>query len=85
VVVENDDKATEIINHLNRQKGGRVTFIPLNRVNAPRITYPQSSDVKPLLKKLNFKHDYTPAFNQVSFYSSVVSYLHMGMWHGIFR
>ncbi|CAL5190345.1 unnamed protein product [Lathyrus oleraceus] len=65
VVVENDDKSTEIIKHLNRQKGGRVTFIPLNRVNAPRVTYPQSSDVIPLLKKLNFKHDYTPAFSQV--------------------
>lgn len=65
MVVENDDKSTEIIKHLNRQKGGRVTFIPLNRVNAPRVTYPQSSDVIPLLKKLNFKHDYTPAFSQV--------------------
>ncbi|KAH1211694.1 Structural maintenance of chromosomes protein 3 [Glycine max] len=65
VVVENDDKSTQIIRHLNSQKGGRVTFIPLNRVKAPRITYPQSSDVIPLLKKLNFKHDYTPAFSQV--------------------
>ncbi|WJX64371.1 Structural maintenance of chromosomes protein 3, variant 4 [Trifolium repens] len=65
VVVENDDKSTEIIKHLNRQKGGRVTFIPLNRVNAPRVTYPQSSDVIPLLKKLNFRHEYTPAFSQV--------------------
>ncbi|WVZ20171.1 hypothetical protein V8G54_007493 [Vigna mungo] len=65
VVVENDDKSTQIIRHLNSQKGGRVTFIPLNRVKAPRITYPQSSDVIPLLKKLNFKHDYTPAFSQM--------------------
>ncbi|KAK2377447.1 Structural maintenance of chromosomes (SMC) family protein [Trifolium repens] len=65
VVVENDDKSTEIIKHLNRQKGGRVTFIPLNRVNAPRVTYPQSSDVIPLLKKLNFRHEYAPAFSQV--------------------
>ncbi|XP_058743170.1 structural maintenance of chromosomes protein 3 [Vicia villosa] len=65
VVVENDDKSTEIIKHLNRQKGGRVTFIPLNRVNAPHVTYPQSSDVIPLLRKLNFKQDYTPAFSQV--------------------
>lgn len=65
MVVENDDKSTEIIKHLNRQKGGRVTFIPLNRVNAPHVTYPQSSDVIPLLRKLNFKQDYTPAFSQV--------------------
>ncbi|XP_020962796.1 structural maintenance of chromosomes protein 3-like isoform X2 [Arachis ipaensis] len=65
VVVENDDTSTQIIRHLNAHKGGRVTFIPLNRVRAPRITYPQSSGVIPLLKKLNFKHDYNPAFSQV--------------------
>jgi structural maintenance of chromosome 3 (chondroitin sulfate proteoglycan 6) len=73
VVVENDDKPTEIIKHLNRQKGGRITFIPLNRVKAPQVNYPQSSDVVPLLQKLNFKPEYTPAFGQVSFYSSVHS------------
>ncbi|MED6109969.1 Structural maintenance of chromosomes protein 3 [Stylosanthes scabra] len=65
VVVENDDTSTQIIRHLNAHKGGRVTFIPLNRVRAPRITYPQSSDVIPLLKKLSFKHEYNPAFSQV--------------------
>ncbi|KAK7276549.1 hypothetical protein RIF29_17691 [Crotalaria pallida] len=65
VVVENDLTSTQIIRHLNSQKGGRVTFIPLNRVKAPRVTYPQSSDVIPLLKKLNFKDKYTPAFSQV--------------------
>ena len=50
VVVENDEISTQIIRHLNALKGGRVTFIPLNRVKAPRVTYPQSSDVIPLLK-----------------------------------
>jgi structural maintenance of chromosome 3 (chondroitin sulfate proteoglycan 6) len=78
VVVENDDKSTEIIKHLNQENGGRVTFIPLNRVRAPNVTYPQRSDVTPLIHKLNFKDDYTPAFRKVSFYSSAVSYLHMG-------
>lgn len=64
VVVENDDKSTEIIKHLNQQKGGRLTFIPLNRINAPRVTYPEFRCHTSLLKKLNFKHDYTPAFSQ---------------------
>lgn len=67
VVVENDEISTQIIKHLNSLKGGRVTFIPLNRVKAPRITYPQSSDVIPLLKKLKFSPNYTAAFAQVSF------------------
>ncbi|KAJ4851219.1 hypothetical protein Tsubulata_041924 [Turnera subulata] len=65
VVVENDDISTRIIRHLNSLKGGRVTFIPLNRVKAPHVTYPQSSDVIPLLKKLKFASKFTPAFAQV--------------------
>lgn len=65
VVVENDDISTQIIRHLNSLKGGRVTFIPLNRVKAPQIAYPQSSDVIPLLKKLKFSSNYAAAFSQV--------------------
>ncbi|XP_010254292.1 PREDICTED: structural maintenance of chromosomes protein 3 [Nelumbo nucifera] len=65
VVVETDEISTQIIRHLNALKGGRVTFIPLNRVQAPRVTYPQSSDVVPLLKKLKFSSRHTPAFAQV--------------------
>ncbi|KAL0460857.1 UNVERIFIED_CONTAM: Structural maintenance of chromosomes protein 3 [Sesamum latifolium] len=65
VVVETDEISTKIIRHLNAQKGGRVTFIPLNRVKAPRVTYPQSSDVIPLLKKLQFSDKYASAFAQV--------------------
>ncbi|KAK9926388.1 hypothetical protein M0R45_023621 [Rubus argutus] len=65
VVVENDEISTQIIRHLNSSKGGRVTFIPLNRVRAPRVTYPQNSDVVPLLKRLNFLSEYAAAFGQV--------------------
>lgn len=65
VVVANDEISTKIIGHLNAQKGGRVTFVPLNRVKAPQATYPQSSDVIPLLKKLKFLEKYRSAFGQV--------------------
>ncbi|XP_063943501.1 structural maintenance of chromosomes protein 3-like [Daucus carota subsp. sativus] len=65
VVVENDEISTQIIKHLNSLKGGRVTFIPLNRVKAPQVVYPQSADVIPLLKKLNFLPKFKPAFSQV--------------------
>ncbi|XP_039066141.1 structural maintenance of chromosomes protein 3-like [Hibiscus syriacus] len=65
VVVETDEISTQIIRHLNSLKGGRVTFIPLNRVKAPHVSYPQSSDVIPLLKKLNFSSKFAPAFAQV--------------------
>lgn len=66
VVVEKDEISTKIIRHLNSMKGGRVTFIPLNRVKSQHVAYPQSSDVIPLLKKLNFSDKFTPAFKQVS-------------------
>ncbi|KAF8406985.1 hypothetical protein HHK36_006106 [Tetracentron sinense] len=65
VVVQTDDISTQIIRQLNALKGGRVTFIPLNRVKAPHVTYPHSSDVVPLLKKLKFSSHYSPAFGQV--------------------
>ena len=67
-MVENDEISTQIIRHLNASKGGRVTFIPLNRVRAPRVTYPQNSDVVPLLERLKFLPKYTAAFAQVSLY-----------------
>ncbi|KAJ4724659.1 Structural maintenance of chromosomes protein [Melia azedarach] len=65
VVVESDEISTQIIRHLNALKGGRVTFIPLNRVKAPRVLYPKSNDVIPLLEKLKFSPNFRPAFAQV--------------------
>ncbi|KAJ4957827.1 hypothetical protein NE237_024938 [Protea cynaroides] len=65
VVVETDEISTQIIRQLNALKGGRVTFIPLNRVRAPHITYPKSSDVIPLIDKLKFSRNHAPAFAQV--------------------
>lgn len=65
VVVETDDISTRIIRYLTAEKGGRVTFIPLNRVKVPHIAYPQSSDVVPLLKKLKFRSDCASAVEQV--------------------
>ncbi|CAO2840950.1 unnamed protein product [Amaranthus hypochondriacus] len=65
VVVDTDETATQIIRHLNASKGGRVTFIPLNKVKPAHINCPQSDDVVPLLKKLKFQDMYTKAFSQV--------------------
>ncbi|XP_038693265.1 structural maintenance of chromosomes protein 3 [Tripterygium wilfordii] len=65
VVVKDDEISTQIIRHLNSLKGGRVTFIPLNRVKAPSMTYPQSSDVVPLLHKLDVSTEFKDAFGQV--------------------
>ncbi|KAL5994618.1 hypothetical protein ACLOJK_024671 [Asimina triloba] len=65
VVVETDEISTRIIRYLTAEKGGRITFIPLNRVKAPHVTFPHRSDVVPLLKRLKYSPVYAPAFAQV--------------------
>ena len=71
VVVELDEISTRIIRYLTAEKGGRVTFMPLNRIRAPHVNYPHNPDVVPLLKKLKFSSRFAPAFAQVS--SSLIS------------
>ena len=68
MVVATDDISTQVIRHLNAEKGGRVTFIPLNRVKAPHVTYPKSTDVIPLLKKLKYSPNFEHAFAQVHYF-----------------
>ena len=79
-MVENDDISTRIIQVLTREKGGRVTFIPLNRVHAPNVNVPQSSDFVPLLKKLKFRAEHRRAFEQVSFKLSCYFFLPMDVY-----
>lgn len=50
---------------LNKTKAGRVTFIPLNRCIDKKIKYPNSHDVIPLIKKINYESIYEKAMMQV--------------------
>ena len=54
-VVENDEIASRIVKILNRDKGGRVTFMPLNRLRVTAIHYPDSSDMVPMIKKIKYE------------------------------
>ena len=67
VVVDSDEVATRIITHLNRENGGRVSFIPLNRIKQPSVKYPTQygKDVIPLLKVIKFKDTYSKAMAHV--------------------
>ncbi|KAF8658704.1 hypothetical protein HU200_059180 [Digitaria exilis] len=65
VVVENDDISTRIIQILTRQKCGRVTFIPLNRVKVQELRCPRSPDFVPMLNKLKYRADHHRAFQEV--------------------
>mgnify|MGYP002015741346 FL=1 len=65
IVVDNDDIGSEIIQHLNKEKGGRVTFLPLNRLQMQNVKYPEDKNAFPLLNKITRDSKYDVAFSQV--------------------
>lgn len=64
-VVNSDQTATQIVDILQKEKGGRVTFMPLNRLKSKLPNIPNASDVVYLLSKLRFEDKYQKAFQQV--------------------
>ena len=65
VVVDTDDTATKILDALNKERAGRVTFMPLNRLHPREMNLPSGSEVIPMLSKLRFESTYQKAFMQV--------------------
>ena len=64
-VVDNDDTATRIIEILQKQKAGRITFMPLNRIRPKTGNVPKANDAIPMIEKLQFDPTYEKAFQQV--------------------
>ena len=50
---------------MNREKAGRVTFMPLNRLKSHKVNYPKADDALPMISKLKFDRKYIMAFEQV--------------------
>ena len=65
IVVRDDTIASTLIAHLNKTRGGRVTFVPLNRITASDSTPPKTPDAIPLLDKLRFDAALRPLFVQL--------------------
>lgn len=65
VVVDTDATAARLLEQLQREKAGRVTFMPLNRLRPPDTVFPQAPDAVVLLRKLTFDAALLPAFKQV--------------------
>ncbi|KAI7830862.1 chromosome segregation protein sudA [Kickxella alabastrina] len=65
IVVDTDETATKVLNELNRQKLGRLTFMPLNRLHPSPATYPGASDAIPMIERLRFNRRYQRAFQQI--------------------
>lgn len=50
VIVDTDATAARLMKRLEKDKLGRVTFLPLNRLRVDRADYPESPDVRALLE-----------------------------------
>lgn len=64
-VVDNADTATYLADTLHKQRGGRVTFMPLAQLRPRHINLPRSNDAVPLLSKLTYDPMFEKAFQQV--------------------
>jgi structural maintenance of chromosome 3 (chondroitin sulfate proteoglycan 6) len=66
IVVDSDDTATKILAVLNKEKAGRVTFMPLNRIRPRPVTTGQlDQGVVRMLDKLVFEDKFEGVFRQV--------------------
>jgi len=51
VIVDTDHTAARLMKRLEKDRLGRVTFLPLNQLHVDKARYPDSSDVTPLLSQ----------------------------------
>ncbi|QLQ78498.1 hypothetical protein HG537_0A07450 [Torulaspora globosa] len=68
IVVDTDETASIIMKELYRMRGGRVTFMPLNRItNDQNISYPPNTQASctPLIKKIKFDAQFESAVKNV--------------------
>ena len=64
-IVDTDATATRLIDILQREKRGRLTFVPLNRVKSRRANLPSAHDAIPMISKIRFDDKFLNAFEQV--------------------
>ncbi|EPQ54966.1 structural maintenance of chromosome protein 3 [Gloeophyllum trabeum ATCC 11539] len=65
VVVDSDATASKVLDIMLREKTGRVTFMPLNRLKPKNPPLPSAQDAIPLIEKLRYDSAYEKAFQQV--------------------
>ncbi|KAJ6138885.1 Chromosome segregation protein SudA [Penicillium samsonianum] len=64
-VVDTDETATTVLEILQKEKAGRVTFMPLNRLRSRPMNMPRASDTIPMIDKLQYDPAYDRAFQHV--------------------
>jgi len=65
VVVDTDETASRVLDVMLKEKTGRVTFMPLNRLHPRNPPMPNEEDCEPLLQKLRYDSKYEKALQQV--------------------
>ena len=60
MVVDTDDQATRLVELMKADRGGRLTYLPLNRMKPESVQYPTQfgQDAVPLLKYLKYNEQY---------------------------
>lgn len=64
-MVDTDETASKILEVMNRERSGRVTFVPLNRIKPKTISFQEKSDALLMIKKVAFDPKYKSAMYQV--------------------
>ncbi|KAI9508184.1 structural maintenance of chromosome protein 3 [Russula earlei] len=65
VVVDTDQTASKLLEVMLRERTGRVTFMPLNRLKPKNLAPLNADDAIPLLEKLRYDPRHAKAFQQV--------------------
>jgi structural maintenance of chromosome 3 (chondroitin sulfate proteoglycan 6) len=66
VIVDTDKTAAMLIKEMEKRKQGRLTFIPLNRIQQSEVKYPDSNDVRPMMEvALDYDEAFAPAMKHV--------------------
>lgn len=67
IVVDTDGIATQLSGIMNREKSGRATFMPLNRLNPDRVSMPEDlrANARPIIEQIKFDPKYEKAMQQV--------------------
>jgi len=64
-VVDTDETATRVMEILQKEKSGRVTFMPLNRLRSKPVSIPKASDAVHMVSKIQFDPKFESAFQHV--------------------
>ncbi|UZJ51798.1 hypothetical protein CBS101457_001118 [Exobasidium rhododendri] len=65
VVVDTDETASRLLQVMNQESSGRVTFIPLNRIKPQTVAFQENTDAILMINKVRFEPRYKLAMDQV--------------------